>query len=211
ICFLSPDVLFHYAALLALGGLVLAVGVMDDMKEISVSSRLGVQGGAALLMCLLADNQLNSLGNLVGSGEISLGWLALPISMFATVGVINAINMSDGLDGLSGGTVGVALSLLLLVALQSHAMLLAGFIAILLSALLGFLVLNFRLPWKRPALVYLGDAGSTFLGFVLAWLLIEATQGEAAVISPALALWFLALPLLDTVYLLLSRALEGRS
>src|SRR5690606_30064804 len=117
----------------------------------------------------------------------------------------NAVNMSDGLDGLSGGMVVIALSFLAVTAASAGDITLLAFIATLVFSLLGFLALNYRHPWKRPALVYLGDAGSTFLGFVVAWLLIEATQGADPVIPPALALWFLAVPLIDTVYLLVSR------
>jgi UDP-GlcNAc:undecaprenyl-phosphate GlcNAc-1-phosphate transferase len=127
------------------------------------------------------------------------------------VGVINAINMSDGMDGLSGGMVTIALAFVGVIAWQTGHDNLLVFVAILLSALLAFLALNFRLPWRKPAMVYLGDSGSTFLGFVLAWLLIEATQNSTAMIPPELALWFVAVPLMDTMSLLIKRPLKGKS
>ncbi len=131
--------------------------------------------------------------------------------MFATVGVINAINMSDGIDGLSGGLLVIALGFMTLLAIDAERIASAVFMAGLICTILGFLSLNFRRPWNRKALVYLGDAGSTMLGFILAWLLIDSTQGESALIPPVFVLWFLAIPLFDTVNLLIKRPLAGKS
>jgi UDP-GlcNAc:undecaprenyl-phosphate GlcNAc-1-phosphate transferase len=176
-----------------------------------VSIRMGGQAAAASLMFFVAGNQLTSLGNIFGFGEIHLGLLSFPVTVIATVGVINAINMSDGMDGLSGGMVTIALAFVGIIAWQTRHDTLLIFVAILLSALLAFLALNFRLPWRKPAMVYLGDSGSTFLGFVLAWLLIEATQNSTSMIPPELALWFVAIPLMDTMTLLIRRPLRGKS
>jgi UDP-GlcNAc:undecaprenyl-phosphate GlcNAc-1-phosphate transferase len=81
----------------------------------------------------------------------------------------------------------------------------------MICSIAAFLSLNFRRPWHKKALVYLGDAGSTMLGFMLAWLLITGTQGMNPTFSPVYALWFLAIPLFDTVNLLVKRPLQGRS
>jgi UDP-GlcNAc:undecaprenyl-phosphate GlcNAc-1-phosphate transferase len=105
----------------------------------------------------------------------------------------------------------IALSFVGIIAWQTGHDTLLIFVAILLSALLAFLALNFRLPWRKPAMVYLGDSGSTFLGFVLAWLLIESTQNSTSMIPPELALWFVAIPLMDTMTLLIRRPLRGKS
>ncbi len=207
----NSSVISEYADLLAISSIILVLGVVDDYKHKPVIIRMCGQTLAASLMYFAAGNQLTSFGNLLTFGDVNLGILSFPITVFATVGVINAVNMSDGLDGLSGGMVTIALSFLGIVAWQAGNTTLVAFVAILLSALFAFLALNFRYPWKKPALVYLGDSGSTFLGFVLAWLFIEATQGENAVIPPMLAIWFLALPLMDTIVLLVKRPLKGLS
>ena len=207
----NPVVLAEYGDLLAISLIVLVLGAIDDYKHMPVSFRMGGQAIAATLMYFAAGNQLTSFGNLFGFGDINLGILSFPVTVFATVGVINAINMSDGMDGLSGGMVTIALAFLGIVAWQSGNETLLIFIAVLLSALLAFLALYFRLPWRKPALVYLGDSGSTFLGFVLAWLLIESTQNGTEVIPPVLALWFVAVPLMDTIVLLIKRPLQGKS
>lgn len=207
----NPVVLAEYGDLLAISLIVLVLGAIDDYKHMPVGIRMGGQAAAASLMYFAADNQLTSFGNLFGFGEINLGMLSYPITVFATVGVINAINMSDGMDGLSGGMVTIALAFLGIIAWQTGHDTLLIFVAILLSALLAFLALNFRLPWRKPALVYLGDSGSTFLGFVLAWLMIESTQGEDQMMLPVMALWFLAVPLMDTISLLIKRPLQKKS
>jgi len=135
------------------------------------------------------------------------------MSIFATVGVINAINMIDGMDGLSGG-----LSLVCLLFLGATAFwggnnpTLLALSATAIACLAAFLLLNYRAPAKKPALIYLGDSGSTMLGLIIAWLLIEASQGGANRVIPAsVALWFVAIPLMDTVYLFIARPLAGKS
>jgi len=208
---LTPVVFLEFRALLAISALVLFVGIFDDACELKVSVRMGVHVFAAWLMAAVAGIQLISLGNLFNSGPVELGILAIPVTLFATVGVINAINMSDGVDGLSGGLVLIALLCIGLVAMTTGSTALAQFTTLLICALLAFLVMNFRAPWNQPAMIYLGDAGSTFLGFILAWLIIDATQGQNAIISPVYALWFLAVPLIDTVSLLIKRPLRGQS
>lgn len=208
---LSPEVYLSYAALLAISALVLFVGIFDDARELRVSVRMGLHAFAAWLMAVVGGNTLLSLGDLSGLGPVHLGILAIPLTMFATVGVINAINMSDGVDGLSGGLVLIALLCLGIVALDNGEMVMLEFITLLCCALLAFLAMNFRAPWKQPALIYLGDAGSTMLGFVLTWLIIEATQGPEPMMAPVFALWFLAIPLIDTVSLLIRRPLRGLS
>jgi len=208
---LSPALITNFAPLLTLSALVLFIGTLDDALGLTVRTRFTGHVLIALSMAVVAEVQLQSLGELVSSTSIGLGGLAIPMTVFATVGVINAINMADGIDGLSGGLSIVTLGLIAAVALLAGRMELVSFIAIIVCSILAFLTLNFRRPWKLQAMVYLGDAGSTMLGFILAWLLIDVSQGENALITPVYALWFLALPLYDTVNLLIRRPLSDHS
>lgn len=205
----TPDVFFQYSAMLAISGLVLFIGIFDDARELKVSVRMGFHAFAAWLMAAVAGNQLLSLGNLMALGPVELGVLAIPLTIFATVGVINAVNMTDGIDGLSGGLVLITLAFLSIVAFIAGNAPMLQFGTLLICSILAFLVLNFRLPWKKSAMIYLGDAGSTLLGFILTWLIIEVTQGSDAIMPPVYALWFLAIPLIDTVSLLIKRPLRG--
>ncbi|MDP2127778.1 MAG: undecaprenyl-phosphate alpha-N-acetylglucosaminyl 1-phosphate transferase [Pseudohongiella sp.] len=211
ICLLSPVVLGDYMTLLAVSGLVLFVGVLDDLYDVRPSLRLFLHSVAVTVMCMATGIFLESLGSLFFGGPVLMGVLALPVTIFAVVGVINAVNMSDGLDGLSGGLVVIALVMLSIAAVGAGQSAMLSFNQILIVSLLAFLALNFRVLWKKSALIYLGDAGSTLLGFIVAWLVIAASQGDSAFIAPVYALWFLAVPLMDTVSLLIRRPLQGRS
>jgi len=206
-----PGVSTEFAPLLSLSTLILLIGTVDDAKELTPFIRMLGHSLVALAMAVIAGIELRSLGSLVTDSSVNLGILTIPITVFATVGVINAINMTDGVDGLSGGLAIVTLSFISVFAFSSGQVITGSFCLIMISSLTAFLSLNFRLPWHKKALVYLGDAGSTTLGFMLAWLLITSTQGIDPNFAPVYALWFLAVPLFDAVNLLIKRPLQGRS
>lgn len=190
---------------------IVAVGFLDDRFELSVRVRFLGQAIAALIMAVYASAQLTSLGDLLGFGTVAVGAFALPFTVFAMVGVANALNLSDGMDGLAGG---LALISAAFVAVAAYV---AGrentLIALLIlgGALIGFLAFNMRFPWQRRARVFMGDSGSLMLGFILAWAVIRVTHAEKNPLPPAAALWFFAIPLWDTVSLMARRMLKGKS
>jgi UDP-GlcNAc:undecaprenyl-phosphate/decaprenyl-phosphate GlcNAc-1-phosphate transferase len=206
-----PGMLLEYSSLLSLSALILFIGTVDDAKNLSPLARLIGHSLVALAMAVVAGVELDSFGALLSSSPLDLGFFSVPVTIFATLGVINAINMSDGVDGLSGALVIVSLSFIALTSSMSGQLLIASFCTIMICSIMAFLSLNFRRPWQKQALIYLGDAGSTMLGFMLTWLLISSTQGITPAFTPVYALWFLAVPLLDTVNLLIKRPLQGRS
>jgi len=206
-----PGMLLEYSSLLSLSALILFIGTVDDAKNLSPLARLIGHSLVALAMAVVAGVELDSFGALLSSSPLDLGFFSVPVTIFATLGVINAINMSDGVDGLSGGLVIVSLSFIALTSSMSGQLLIASFCTIMICSIMAFLSLNFRRPWQKQALIYLGDAGSTMLGFMLTWLLISSTQGTTPTFSPVYALWFLAVPLVDTVNLMIKRPLKGRS
>ena len=190
--------------------LLVVVGLLDDLRELPPEQRIWAQILAALLMVGGGGVVLDDLGYLVASEWLlSLGVLAWPLTVFATVGVINAMNMSDGLDGLAASLALITLGCLALFAWRGADYGTLGVLVMLASVLLPFLIINLR-P-DGPALVFMGDAGSMFLGFSLAWLLIQISQGEGRLMAPVTALWIFALPLMDTVTLLIRRSVLGRS
>lgn len=197
--------------LMAGGGLLVAVGALDDYIDLPPWPRLGTQVVAGLCMTA-AGVMLRDLGALTPQGAVlHLGIAALPVTVLAVLGMVNAFNMSDGVDGLSGCLSLVALAGLLAVALAAGHADTASRLIILGGAVTGFLAYNLRTPLRRSAAVFLGDAGSMFLGFVLTWFLIAMSQGEAAAMPPASALWLAALPLMDTLYSILRRLAAQRS
>ena len=152
---------------------------------------------------------LEDLGAIGFNAEIAtLGMFSVPLTVFAAVGVINAVNMSDGIDGLAGCVSLVALISLALVAYWGGAFERLPLLGMLIAVIGAFLCFNLRLG---RASVFMGDAGSMFLGFALAWFLIDFSQGDDRLLPPAVALWIFAVPLIDTVAMMLRRTLRGRS
>ena len=201
-------------SMLVAGVVLLAVGVWDDQRGLSPHIRIVLTLAVSMVMVTAEPFQLRNLGNLLGLGDITTGWLAIPFTLFCIVGVVNAMNMSDGVDGLAGGLSAIALLSMAWVALFAgnvRYMMLCG---ILCSSVLAFLCFNARSPVRRKAAVFLGDGGSMFLGFMVAVLLItlsQSTPTQTRAMTPVTALWLFALPLLDTVSVLVWRIVKGSS
>jgi UDP-GlcNAc:undecaprenyl-phosphate GlcNAc-1-phosphate transferase len=196
--------------LMLLGLPILIVGIVDDHNSVSVRGRLLVE----ILCCLVVADyfgiRLETLGELFPGMEARLHWFALPVTIFGMVGVMNAYNMVDGVDGLSGGLGIMTFSALALLTLNADAA--TGWqVFTVAAALLGFLVFNFRFPGRKRASVFMGDAGTMVVGFILAIYIIRLSQGPEAVITPVAALWLFAVPLMDTVAVMLRRIFRGHS
>lgn len=186
-------------AFFAASFILVFVGVMDDFHELSTRARFSAQIIAASLMSMWGGVMLVDMGALTWDGTLfTLGVMALPITVFATVGVINALNMCDGMDGLSGSLVLVALTGLSVVAWQAGDGVNLRLLLLLACCVSAFLAFNIRVG-KKHASVFMGDAGSMFLGFALAWFVISFSQGTERIMTPVTALWFLLVPLFDTV------------
>ena len=194
-----------YTGLLPSMTLLFVVGVFDDRFTLPSWLRIIAQGLAAYLMVEFTGVQLDNLGAIFSDVDVVLGNYALPVTIFAVIGVINAINMSDGMDGLAGSLMILVLAALFLLDHQHEIITL-----VTIASIAGFLVWNIRL--LRPhAKVFMGDAGSTLLGLVIAFLLIDLSQQGSASLQPVSALWLLALPLFDAVGVLLVRSVRGQS
>jgi UDP-GlcNAc:undecaprenyl-phosphate GlcNAc-1-phosphate transferase len=196
---------------LAAAIILVAISVWDDWKELHHLPRFVGQAVAVLVMVYAGGVQLASVGDLLGWRPIGLGFLGVPLTVFAVVGVINAVNMIDGMDGLAGSLALVALGWYGVAATLTGDAGLAALAWFLCGGLAGFLVFNLRLPWQPKARVFLGDAGSTLLGFALAWFAIDLSQGSGPAMPPIAALWVVLLPLADTVSLIARRRSRGRS
>lgn len=195
----------------AAAAILVTVSIWDDWKELHHIPRFAAEVTAVLVMIYGAGVQLHSVGDLLGWRPIGLWVLSVPLTVFAVVGVINAVNMIDGVDGLAGSTSLASLAWFGAAATLSGAAELAGLAWLLGGALVAFLVFNVRTPWQPHARVFLGDAGSTLLGFALAWFAIDLTQRSAHALPPIAALWVVLLPLADTVSLMARRRARGRS
>lgn len=182
------------------------IGAIDDRHDVCFKIRFLVQTGATASIMFFGGTVLYSFGDLFGFGTIETGYLAWPITLFCVIGVINAVNMTDGLDGLAGGTSLVAFSAFGMLAWLNNQPELT-FISV---AFVGGLAAFLRFNWY-PSKLFMGDAGSMSLGFVLAFFAIKVTQKTGSIVSPSAALLVLALPITDTITVMVKRVLKGQS
>lgn len=201
-----------------LGGMTILVvlGTLDDLRNLNPIVKILVQLLASILMIVPGGMLIEDLGNLFGWREIHLAltW-SVPLTILWFVGVINAVNMFDGLDGLAGGMSLIAILWFSVAAATIGAEARLIQMMYLAAVVLGFLLFNMRHRWRSRASVFMGDAGSMMLGFALAWLAVDLSQHGRSNERPAIALvavlWILALPVIDTVSLLIRRSLAGRN
>ena len=193
-------------SMLICGALIIAIMTIDDLYTIRASLRLFFQSIIAITMIVLSGETVSNLGNLLGDGDIIMSKpLSIIFTVFCTVGIMNAYNMSDGLNGICA-----SFGLIPLIFIGFSGPVHYGTI-ILMGVLLGFLAYN--LGWlgkKRRA--FLGDSGSNSIGFAVAVLCIYYSQGYSAsgyIINPITSLWLVAIPLLDCLGVIISRAIKG--
>lgn len=193
------------------GALLLVVGVLDDVYDLRWYLRMAMQIIAALVMVYVGGVRVEQLGPAFGMGDLSLGALSAPFTVFATVGLINAVNMIDGADGICGALVSAAFLMLAAASWYAGNEYLMHVSLALMAVTLGFLAHNMPTPWRPRARVFLGNAGSAFLGFALAWIAFRLTQNPAHPVNPVLALWLIPIPVMDCLVLIIRRRREGRS
>lgn len=200
------DALWNW--LLAGASLLVLVGFLDDVFDLGVRARLFAQIFACGLMIWGAQLSVTDLGT-IGGIEFELGLFGLVVTFVATVGLINAFNMVDGIDGLAGGHALIALVSMMVGQWLSGGIAHQFGIAILASSIFAFWLVNMSLTPLRK--VFLGDAGSLILGFLIGWLLVALSQGERASLNPVMTIWCVTLPVFDTIAVVARRLGNGRS
>ena len=191
--------------------LVVAIGVYDDRHDVAWYWRIGLQAIAALIIVHWGGVRVEQIGPMLGVQSTGLGVLSVPFTVFAMVGLINALNMTDGSDGLCGSLSMAALVMLAVAAFYAGNDLLANRSLVVAGAVAGFLLWNLRFPWRARARTFMGDAGSGFLGLVIAWVAFRLTQNPGHPVSPVLALWLVPIPVMDCLVLIFRRVIHGRS
>ncbi|ECQ9747387.1 UDP-N-acetylglucosamine--undecaprenyl-phosphate N-acetylglucosaminephosphotransferase [Salmonella enterica] len=213
ICFmfgLSDYYIPHLSLYLICAGVLVFVGAMDDRFDISVKIRAVVQAVIAVVMMVIAKLHLGSLGYIFGPWELVLGPFGYFLTLFAVWAAINAFNMVDGIDGLLGGLSSVSFAAMGLILWFDGQTSLAMWCFAMIAAILPYIMLNLGILGRRYK-VFMGDAGSTLIGFTVIWLLLETTQGKTHSISPVTALWIIAIPLMDMVAIMYRRLRKGVS
>ena len=196
-------------SLLIASGLLIFVGILDDKYELPPSVRLITQIVVVLLMVFGARLMLADIGDPFGTGVITLGRGALIFTTLVVVTMINAYNFVDGMDGLSGSLALIAFLALAVVGGMDHASSVVALVAS--AAVFGFLLFNFPVIWNRPVRSFMGDAGSTLLGFTVVWVTLGISQGPTQLISPVICLWFASVPIYDFMTCFVRRAFAGKS
>ncbi len=192
-----------------LGSVVIVVlGVLDDIMTLRALPKFIVQILAACIAIYYGCSiQIVSNPNLLSAVPyLNLGWLSAPVTVIWIVAITNAVNFIDGLDGLAVGVSAISTASLLVIALMVSESNIAVILAALLGACLGFIPYNFN-----PAKIFMGDTGSTFLGYILACLSIQGLFKMYAIISFAVPFLILGVPIFDICFAFLRRIAKGQN
>ena len=192
-----------------LGAVIIVIlGIFDDIYALPALPKLLVQIAAASVAVLMGNRiEILSNPNIFSSNPYwDLGILSVPISVLWIVGITNAVNLIDGLDGLACGVSTISSMTMLVIALTVAESDVALLMAALAGGCIGFLPYNLN-----PAKIFMGDTGSTFLGFILATVSIEGLFKSYAIISFAVPFLMLGLPIFDTCFAILRRVSHGQS
>lgn len=190
--------------ILCAAALVFFVGLVDDIQGLRVRMKLLFQLAAAIAVCL-ANIRIESI-TVTNWLTLDFGWFSWPFTLLWIVGVTNAVNLSDGLDGLAAGISAITCGVLAILALRNNDPVMAVAMLALLGSLTGFLFFNFD-----PARVFMGDSGSLLLGFTIASSSVLCATKTETIVGLALPVLALGIPIFDTLFSMLRRFLERRS
>lgn len=204
-----PESYFHYILPVAIAGTLVALtGVVDDMTELSAKAKMLGLLLAGVIIAYYTDFQFDSFKIPFGGPLLTFGpWLTFVLTVIWIVGITNAINFLDGLDGLVSGVSIICLTTMGLISnffLFETNLYATLTIFVLIAAILGFFPYNYH-----PAIIYLGDTGALFIGFMIAVLSLQGLKNATAVavVSPVL---ILGVPIVDTLFAILRRQLAGQ-
>lgn len=194
-----------------IGAFIIALmGIVDDIKALDAKPKFLIQILAAIIVILGGDIKIEVITNpflwLDSAYLIIPQWISIIVSIVWIVFITNAVNFIDGLDGLAAGVSAIMSVSLVFIATRLGEYSTAVIGAALLGSCFGFLPYNFN-----PAKIFMGDTGSTFLGFILASLSIQGVFKSYAIISFAVPLLILGLPLFDAVFAMIRRIMKGQS
>jgi len=188
----------RFGAIIGGAAVITIVGALDDIFELSAPVKLAGQVVAALVP-VLEGVRVESF-TLPFVHRVELGDLGIPLTVLGIVLIMNVVNFSDGVDGLAAGVCAIAAAAFVVIAFDLDRANAAVLAAIIAGAALGFLVHNFH-----PATVFMGDCGSNLLGLLLACVAVEGTLKTQSLIALVLPLVILAVPFLDTTFVVLKR------
>lgn len=207
----SPYDLNQYKYFLVAFFIIVIIGILDDHRNISVMLRLLFQVVVALIIALAGGIHIESVGNLLGFNVIFLNEWSYFITVLAMLAGMNAVNMADGIHGLAGGNSLITLLAIIYLSIGSASNSILLIVLLLCGVLPVFLIHNLCLGISENKRIFMGDAGSMFIGLVIVCLLVDLSQGEGRTFAPVTALWLFAVPLIEMTTAILRRLISGRS
>jgi UDP-N-acetylmuramyl pentapeptide phosphotransferase/UDP-N-acetylglucosamine-1-phosphate transferase len=200
------NILPRLMVLLSAGSFIFFIGLVDDLKA------KGLRASTKFLAQIAAAITVGAVGIRIESVAVGnwftldFGWFSWPLTLLWIIGITNAVNLSDGLDGLAAGVSAIACGVIAIFAVYNDELVMAILMLALLGSLTGFLFFNFS-----PAKIFMGDCGSMFLGFIIASSSVLCSAKSSAMVGLALPMLALGIPIFDTLFSMLRRYLERRS
>ena len=198
---------YHLNVIIYTSSILLILGAIDDSIELGVIFRLSAQ----LISCLVIIGSgliITNIGNYMYFPKIEIGLLSVAFTVLCVIGLTNAFNFMDGIDGLCAGLVLISISSIILFSLIGNTIDLFDsyeFFIIICVSLVLFLFFNLTSVSK----IFLGDSGSMTLGFLVSWFLILFSQSENFVIHPVLTIWCVTIPVFDLIAVFIRRISRG--
>ncbi|MFD3158258.1 MraY family glycosyltransferase [Haloimpatiens sp. FM7330] len=204
---LKKQSLTHQEIGIILGATLIVIGgLIDDIKEIKPYQKLLFQIGSAIIL-ILSGVMISYITNPFSKTVpwLKLNWLSIPLTILWVVGITNAFNLIDGLDGLAAGVAFISSATIFIIAIINHRLDAATLTIILSGAILGFLPYNFN-----PASIFMGDTGSQLLGFLLAAISMKGAIKSATAFAIVVPILALGLPIYDTIFAMVRRKINGK-
>jgi UDP-GlcNAc:undecaprenyl-phosphate GlcNAc-1-phosphate transferase len=203
----APSKLFVAAC-----ALLVVLGLLDDRFELSPYARLITHAAIISAVAVGSGATVHSIGDPFGAGEVLFpGTWAYVATLIFVAGAVNAFNMLDGMDGLAGALALVALGAFIWLGVVDDNFDVVGLSFLVFGTVIGFLLFNVPAQFNRSVRCFMGDGGSTLLGFILAYQSVLVSQGTARIVSPVVVLWFAAMPIYEVLWTIIRRASRGRS
>jgi UDP-GlcNAc:undecaprenyl-phosphate GlcNAc-1-phosphate transferase len=184
--------------------IVFAIGLIDDLRGLPARIKLAVESISAIAL-YVSGVSISSI-HINGCIEIHLGSFGMILTWLWIVGITNAVNLSDGLDGLAAGISAITCAVISVFSIYQENLVMAVLMLSMVGSLCGFLVFNFH-----PARVFMGDCGSLFVGFTIASASVACLTKSSTVVAVALPMLAMGVPIFDTLFSILRRFLERRS
>ncbi|WP_286265473.1 UDP-N-acetylglucosamine--undecaprenyl-phosphate N-acetylglucosaminephosphotransferase [Thalassotalea atypica] len=194
--------------------LIVFIGTLDDIYDLSVVSRIVFQGIVASILVFGAGKYISDFGSLLGGDSLNIGTYGMIFTIVAVITAINAFNMVDGIDGLAGSMSIITIASIAILTILNNPSSDILLPMLIVVSTIPYLFYNVSTRNPRGKKIFMGDAGSMYMGLTVIWLLTlgsQAPSGEISAFRPVTALWLIAVPLMDMFAIMYRRISKGES